>query len=101
MHTAPLSVMNTGRLRVVRLAAIVAVPFFGFFGLGCATFGIANAPSANRSSRPVTQHDVTANGPESCERDGTNSDPLRYRIPACDGEHDPSAPPPVIATKTQ
>jgi hypothetical protein len=42
--------------------------------------GLANAPSARRSSQPRGQHDVISNGPNSC---GGGEPGEQYRVPAC------------------
>ena len=42
--------------------------------------GLANAPSARRSSQPRGQHDVISNGPNSC---GGGEPGEQYRVPPC------------------
>jgi hypothetical protein len=56
---------------------------FALTAFGCGqTFegGLANAPSARRSSQPRGQHDVISNGPNSC---GGGEPGEQYRVPAC------------------
>jgi hypothetical protein len=60
----------------------------GVFATGCGDArveaGLANAPSAQRQTRPrVTTGDVIANGQESCP-EGAAVDPLPGRIPPCE-----------------
>jgi hypothetical protein len=57
-------------------------------GLGCGPTieaGLANAPSARRSSPPRRQHDVIGNGPQSC---GEGEPGERYREPRCPQQQD-------------
>jgi hypothetical protein len=52
-------------------------------GFGCGETlagGLANAPSARRSSQPRGQHDVISNGPNSC---GGGEPGEQYRVPPC------------------
>ncbi len=52
-------------------------------GLGCGPAlegGLANVPSARRSSQPRGQHDVISNGPNSC---GGGEPGEQYRVPPC------------------
>lgn len=50
--------------------------------------GLANAPSAGRSSQPRGQHDVISNGPNSC---GGGEPGEQYRVPSCANTDDPDA----------
>jgi hypothetical protein len=54
--------------------------------------GLANAPSIERRNMPRAQHDLIANGPESCPLlDG--GDPFPYRVSECEEERlDAGAP---------
>jgi hypothetical protein len=45
--------------------------------------GLANAPSMERSSVPVRNHDAIANADDSCPRAAGGSDPLRNRASPC------------------
>jgi hypothetical protein len=45
--------------------------------------GLANAPSMERSSVPVRNHDAIANADDSCPRATGGSDPLRNRAAPC------------------
>ena len=59
--------------------------------LGCGPAlegGLANVPSARRSSQPRGQHDVISNGPNSC---GGGEPGEQYRIPACANADDSDA----------
>jgi hypothetical protein len=45
--------------------------------------GLANAPSMERSSVPVRNHDAIANADDSCPRATGGSDPLHNRASPC------------------
>jgi hypothetical protein len=45
--------------------------------------GLANAPSMERTSVPVRNHDVIANADDSCPRATAGSDPLPNRASPC------------------
>ena len=60
------------------LCWVLSVPAFGC-GQTLAG-GLANAPSARRSSQPHGQHDVISNGPNSC---GGGELGEQYRVPPC------------------
>jgi hypothetical protein len=71
------------------LAAICVALSLPPFGCG-ETFagGLANAPSARRSSQPHGQHDVISNGPNSC---GGGEPGEQYRVPQCANADDADA----------
>ena len=81
--------MKRGAIGVLWVGLVLTVGCGSGFQLG-----LSNAPGANHRSRPRAPHDVVANGPESCnEATSTSADPLRHRIPPCQGEERrPSAP---------
>jgi len=64
---------------------------FSLPALGCGQTlagGLANAPSAGRSSQPRGQHDVISNGPNSC---GGGEPGEQYRVPSCANTDDTDA----------
>ena len=68
--------------RDIRLLAAIYV-MVSLPALGCGQTlagGLANAPSAGRSSQPRGQHDVISNGPNSC---GAGEPGEQYRVPSC------------------
>jgi len=76
--------------RDIRLLAAIYV-MVSLPALGCGQTlagGLANAPSAGRSSQPRGQHDVISNGPNSCGNGETGE---QYRVPSCANTDDAEA----------
>ena len=93
---------NTDRERPHTSLWCVAVALLVAFllAVGCGEqfeAGLANAPSMQRTSVPVRQHDAIANADDSCPRATGGNDPLRNRAPPCSDLHQdagvPEAPP--------
>jgi hypothetical protein len=71
------------------LSGMCAALSLAVFGCGPALEGgLANAPSARRSSQPRGQHDVISNGPNSC---GASEPGEQYRVPPCANADDSDA----------
>jgi hypothetical protein len=71
------------------LSGMCAALALAVFGCGpTLEGGLANAPSARRSSQPRGQHDVISNGPNSC---GGGEPGEKYRVPPCANADDSDA----------